>query len=116
MSVEVEGLDDASSTYLFVPEDAEKTAQFIDFHDRKTGEKLPFPMSGKVIVTEKIAQDLDLEIGDLITFKLENSESVSAEIGVITENYVYNYIFISSEDYTHLLGSAPLNSITFLEK
>ena len=103
--LEVEGLEDSSSNYLFVPENAEKTADFIDFHDRRTGDRLTFPMNGKVIVTEMLATDLGLDIGDQITFKLENSEFISAQVGGITENYVYNYIFMTAQDYAAAFGT-----------
>lgn len=107
IELNVEGLDSATATYLFVPEDTKKAIDFVNFHERKTGIVLKYPMTGKVIITEKIASMLNLKLGSIIKFKKEDSEFVSSIVGGITENYVYNYIYMSPEDYSSTFNSEP---------
>ena len=105
--VEIQGLDKTMTTYLFVPEDTEKAASFVNFRNRVTGESVTFPEPGKVILTEKIALKLGAKVGSTITLWRNDNKPVQVQVGAVTENYVYNYVFMTPEDYTSLFGSAP---------
>ena len=81
--------DEVYDTTVFVPEGKERINDFLDLRNRKTKEKIQLDDSS-VVITEKIAEVLNLDIGDPIT--LENDDKVQASfvVGGITENYIGN--------------------------
>lgn len=96
--------DEKISSYLFVPEDAQRLNDFIAFRKRIGGKKVEFPQPGSVILSEKLAEKLKVSAGDEITIKKGEFESAKAVVGDITENYIYDYIYMSPDDYESTFG------------
>ncbi len=93
--------------YLFVPEDPEQINDFVVFRDRVTKQPLAFPREGKVVLTEKLANKLGLSVGDRFTLKKGDTTEAEAVVGGITENYIYNYIYMAPEEYEAAFGEQP---------
>ena len=68
------------------------------------------PTGNQVIVNQKIAQTLDLSVGDTIQIINADMESVNVTVGAIYENYIYNYVFISSSLYEGAFGEYQKNT------
>lgn len=99
------------SGYVIVPENPGKLHQFIDLHDRVSGEKYHLN-DRSVILTEKAASLLNVKKGSQVTLKLNAGTTVRARVGAIAENYVLHYVYISPAYYKQLTGkSAESNSI-----
>lgn len=81
----------------YVSED-EKIEGFINFRERKTGEVIEFDEKS-VIITEKVAQFLNVSVGDVI--EIENSTKDKSEFKItgVTENYIGSYVYINSKIY-----------------
>ena len=78
---------------------------FWDFHDRKTGE--PVKMSGDgVLLSEKTASLLELEVGDTMTVVCDNNRG-EVVISGIMENYVNHYVFLTDDYCENALGFRP---------
>jgi putative ABC transport system permease protein len=116
------GSIDASNsiTYLCVPESPYKLNNFISLRDRKSGDKINFPLKAatkvpSVVITEKLSQTLGLNKDDVkgansrstITFGMVDEEKVVVNVGGIAENYFNNYVFITEEGYQKLYGKVP---------
>lgn len=95
--------DESVDAYLFVPENEQVIEDFITFRDRRTKEALSFPSSG-ALITEKMADTLDLSVGDTISCKTSDGRTVSIPVEGITENYVYHYIYLSKSQYEQVFG------------
>ena len=98
-SVNIIKNDNNQSIQLIVPEDVNRLENFISLRDRKNKEdKYVLDTSG-VIISEKLANLLDIKEGDNIL--LENSDGDRAEVKVtrMTENYIMHYIYMSPELY-----------------
>lgn len=100
-SIEIMDGDTNQAITLVVPFGS--IEKFIKLRDRKTKEE--YELSRGVIVTEKLSQLLGIDIGDKLTLKGNNNYSV--EVSEITENYLYHYIYMSSDVY----GSEEYNTI-----
>ena len=100
--------------YLIVPEDAEVFTSYVTLRER-TGEQKELVLSDEgVIISEKYADLLDVEKGESIFIKLNESDNAPKEVKVIgiTENYIMNYIYMTQACYETIYGEAPdLNSI-----
>lgn len=83
---------------LIVPEKMEKLKDFITLKDRVTGKELDMKEDG-VILTEKIAKLLGVEIGHEIYIKDENDKKTNVKVIGITENYLNHYMYMPSNIY-----------------
>lgn len=63
------------------------------------------------IVTEKIADLLDVSIGDTITLRDSNNEIYIVKIADISKNYINNYIYMSKEYYDIAFRDITYNTI-----
>lgn len=88
---------------IIVPGDVKSIEGFIHLQDRKTGKKINFPERG-IVITEQAAKNLGVNIGDEII--LINNEDNEAKVKVqgITENYTFNYAYLSSEYYKEIFN------------
>lgn len=90
--------DASYSGYVLVPENAEDLGTYINLRDRKTGESVEFT-EGSVLVTEKLAGLLGVDVGGTITIENESGRRVDFTVTGIVENYIYHYLYISNELY-----------------
>jgi putative ABC transport system permease protein len=86
------------SVSMIVPESIEKMKQFIAFRKRTTAEKVSFRDDG-VILTEKLAKQLGVGVGDEIYIKNGEGKRVTINVGGITENYVSHYVYMPESLY-----------------
>lgn len=101
------------SLYLYVPKDIEGFEQFVNFRDRKTREVYKLGNEG-IILTEKIANMMDLKAGDSITIQDEDKGNVEVKISAICENYMAHYAYMSADLYEKLYSEKPeYNSTLF---
>ena len=93
-------------TYLFVPQESSRIGSFVDLHERKSGDAVPFSETG-VVITEKMSERANLSVGDTVT--LENKDGLTGTFRVdgVVENYVENYVYMSAETYESAFGVAP---------
>ncbi len=94
------------SGYIYVPKDRERLPEFITLRDRVTRKPVAFG-SGAVVLTEKVAKTLGLTAGDEIAVKNDDGELVDFTVTGVTENYIYQYVYIDPELYAQKMGEAP---------
>ena len=70
----------------------------VDIHSKKP---VSLPDDG-ICLTDKVAQLLGVQQGDIITLVDSNDEEISFKISYIVENYVSHYIYLSREVYETL--------------
>lgn len=97
------------SVFLIVVGDNDKFKDFITLRDRLTGSPVSLSDAG-VIVTEKLANMLDAKKGDYIYLKDGDNGEVRVKIGGIAENYLYHYVYMSSDLYKKLFNKAPTSN------
>lgn len=68
------------------------------------GNTVPYPDDGKVIINNGLAEVFGLAPGDTITIKINEVDTVEAEISNIFENYMSNYLFMTGDTYEALFG------------
>jgi putative ABC transport system permease protein len=110
-SVTFSGPGGSVDGYLTVPEDAEALYQQIDFRDMDTGEHLDIPQEG-VLIDEKLAELLDLQVGDTLT--LDCGTLIQVPVGGIVEHYIYHYAYMDRDYYTALQGEEPAFNTFYL--
>lgn len=110
ISLSVDG--STEDVYLCVPEDKDKIEDFMNFRSRTTGEVYHIQDDG-IILTEKMANTLDVSSGDTIYLGADGEEK-EVTITDVCENYMQHYVYMSPELYQELYGEEPeYNSILF---
>jgi putative ABC transport system permease protein len=100
------------SLTMYVPEDTEKFRDFVVFRDRAGHERHDLTEDG-VILTEHIAKNLGLSVGDTISIK-EGDTEVQAKVTAITENYLTHYLYMTPELYRKLFNKEATCNEYFL--
>ena len=95
-----------AEVYLMVPQDAAALNDYIDMHERTSRQPTPLGETG-VVLTEKLAELLDVKAGDPVT--LVNGDGVEGSFTVsgVCENYVSNYVYMSAATYADAFGQEP---------
>ena len=95
-----------AEVYLMVPQDAAALNDYIDMHERTSRQPTPLGETG-VVLTEKLAELLDVKAGDTVT--LVNGDGVEGSFTVsgVCENYVSNYVYMSAATYADTFGQEP---------
>jgi putative ABC transport system permease protein len=105
-------------TYLAVPENPEEFPDFISFRKRVSHDPVVFPPDEStgpaVIMTEQLSNVLGVKVGDKISFALYAGTPVQVRVAGITENYVYNYLYLLPTTYTRLFGTSPQYTSVYL--
>ena len=99
------GSDRSYSCYVFVPEDRAEISDFVTLRTRNGHEPLTLSDDGAV-VTEKLANMLDLSVGDYITLTKDN-KNYKVKISAITEQYLYHYVYMTDSCYKATFGNEP---------
>jgi putative ABC transport system permease protein len=106
------------TTYLCVPEKPAAFNDFITFRQRVGHEPIAFPPDTSdgpaVIITEQLANTLGVGVGDRIEFGPPNETQVQAQVAGITENYVYNYVYLTPAVYETLFGAPVMYTSAYL--
>ena len=94
---------------LVVPQHPDAASDYVLMRERVGHAQLPLTANG-VIVSEKLAHELGLSVGDSIAVHREDDignpmgEAVELPIAGIMENYVSQYLFIAPELYEEAFG------------
>ena len=98
---------DEIKAYLVVPTNVEAFPEYVNLKER-TGDKDQLNLlTDGVVITEKYADLLGVKVNDNIYIKLDDSRVTPKEVKVlgITENYIFNYIYMTPNLYESLYGS-----------
>ena len=74
------------------------------------GEALSKPTGNNVLINNKIADTLDLKVGDTLEIKNASMETTTVRVGGIYENYIFSYIFMEKVLYESAFGEYEKNT------
>lgn len=98
--------DDTHNIYVVSPKEAENFTDFVTLGDPE-GKRLSFH-DDSAIITEKLAMDFHLNVGDTIMVKyLDENERHAVTVTGITKNYTLNYVYLGKTAYRKAFGDAP---------
>lgn len=101
----------SKSVYLVVPS-GNSLDGFIDLHNADG--PVSFPHSGEAVINVGLADDLAVDIGSQLTLRNDDLGTITVVISGIADNYIDNYIYVSSETYENQLGATPEFKTVFL--
>lgn len=102
----------AKSVTMIIPETTKQLEDFVDLHTGKTS--LPYPGTGQGVINNGLAEELGIQIGDTITLTDEEMHTIDLEISGIFDNFVSNYVYVSSDTYQSQIGTLPEYQTAFV--
>ena len=104
-SVDLVMESEVKSVNLVIPQEG-RTEGFLDFHTIK-GEEVVFPNDGEAVLSNKLAQQYGISVGDEILVRDEDMHQISVRVSGVFQNFVYNYICIAQSTYQTMTGEEP---------
>jgi len=92
--------------------DKDTFKSMVTLRDRHTHEPVPITDDGAVI-TEKLADMLDVKVGDTVEFSETDSEIFTVKISGIAENYIFHNLFMTDTYYQSVCLSPPKDNKVF---
>ena len=91
-----------SKDVFYIAVSSKEIGKYMNLKNRKTQKTIKLDDEG-VVLTEKLALLLDVNVGDKITVK-DGGVNATLKVTGITENYLYNYIFFTPNVYERIYG------------
>ena len=101
--------DSDLSVQLVSPQNVEEFASFVDMNERISRKHIELS-DGAAVISEKLANRLDISAGDDITLYEQDSvgnatgSGMTFKVGSIMECYVSNYVYVTPTDYNQVVG------------
>lgn len=108
--VELLAEDMVSGVTMMSFESSELLSEFWDLHHKD--EVLALPKRGEVMLNTKLAELLEVSVGDTVEIRTADMESGKVTVSGIFDNYIYNFCIIAPETYEDYFGTWEVN--TFL--
>lgn len=116
-SVSSDNRDNEKNAYMVVPRDVATLENYISIRERGSlVDELELTNDG-VIITEKYAKLLGVSEGDSIFIRKSESDPYPKEVVVtgITENYIFNYIYMSPRLYQSVYNIAGETNVLLVK-
>ena len=98
--------NDKKDITIIVPKNIEEFEKFVSLQERVGSEEIKFPMQG-IVISEQISKTLELKVGDEVKVINKDDEEAIAQIKAITENYTFNFGYMSEEYYRDIFLKKP---------
>lgn len=109
-SVTVEAGGGAKTVNLLVPQSS--LEGMMDLH--RGGEKLSMPGTGETLLNDALAEALGVSVGDTVTLRDSDMNTLTVTVSGIFDNYVANYAIVSPETSREQWGSVPPVKTAFI--
>lgn len=90
---------------IYIMAAPEELTDYIDF--TMDGAQIPMPGPNEVLLTAGIADILGLKIGDHVTLRNPDMQTLELTVSGIYENHVYNYAIVSPQTVAAQWGAEP---------
>ena len=94
------------SVTVVIPEDTARFGDYWDLHTESGGPIL-FPKQGEAILTAEFARRQGIKEGDIVSLSDEDGNRLTLRIIGLSENYVYNYLYLTADSWESQNGEAP---------
>ncbi|MGX7417599.1 FtsX-like permease family protein [Carnobacterium gallinarum] len=112
--IEVGKSKESKKVTLVVPKNEKQLNEFILLRDHWNHDAIPLTNTG-VIISEKLAKMFKLKVGSTIEFKTNDGSKKQAKVAAISENYMNNFIYFTSEYYQETMKQKPSFDVELLK-
>ncbi len=83
----------------------EELSGFVSLHRGK--EPVAFPEKGQAVISEGLAEVLDIQVGDSVLLHMPDMDTLSVTVSGIFDNNVYHYVLVSMDTVLEQWGTTP---------
>lgn len=112
--VTVEGKKKTEKSDLVIPKKGTELSTYFALRERESGEEISFD-EDSLVLTEKMADNLDVRPGDKVTFRLNSGREGSAVVTDVAENYVASTVYMSPQIYQDIFSRTPEYNIIYIK-
>ena len=106
-SMDLLGTAGRKSVNVVVADGAGDITPYLDLHTEKK-EPISYPGKSGAVITAKAAEELGIQTGESVTLQDENGNMISLQVCGISQNFIYNYVYINADTYEDQLGEKPV--------
>lgn len=106
--VDLRGMETMNSVNLHSFVDTETLSDFWDFRSGDT--PVDFPAEGETIVSTRIAEKLELSVGDTFEVRDGDMRTMTVSVSGIFDNYVDNFLIVSADTFAAAFGEWVANT------
>lgn len=107
--VDLYGSKTMSSVNLLSFDEIGGLSDFWNFYS--DGNTIPFPEKGEALISTRIAEKLDLSVGDSLEIQNADMQSINVTVAGVFENYVNNFVAVSADTYEEGFGKWEANTV-----
>ena len=100
------------SIYLIAGE-PERMPEFLNLHTQ-AGEPIPYPGTGEGVISNKLAEEYHISVGDIITLRDDGMREITLTVTAIQKNYIYNYVHISESTWEDQMKEVPQRKTVYV--
>lgn len=97
---------------LYMISGQEELAQFIDLHEGETA--LSLPGLDEVVLSVGVCENLGIRVGDRLTLRNADLQSMEVTVSAIYDNYVDNFALVHPDTIEKNWGSPPEEQMAFV--
>ncbi|MDD2534762.1 MAG: FtsX-like permease family protein [Eubacteriales bacterium] len=109
MNVRIKKDGDEIAVTLITPNDSIDFLNYVSLQERQNHKQISLPSSG-IVLTEKLAKELNVQKGDSISVDNGVEAIKKIEVAGLAENYIFHYAYISREAYAQIFRIPPENN------
>lgn len=109
-SIELDAGGETSEINLVAAD--ERLSEFQDFHQGSTS--IAFPGDGELLLSVGVAEALDVHVGDAVTLRDSDMQTIRGTVSGIYDNYVHNYAVVNTQTLQTQWGAAPDNQMAYI--
>ena len=95
----------SSKSVHLVVSSADSLEGFLSLH--AGGEPIPYPGVGEAVLNVGLAENMGISPGDAIQLADNDLGTLDVTVSAVSDNYVFNYVYVSPETYRAQLGEVP---------
>ncbi len=100
-SLDIQANGYTKSISLVVPQEPDTVESYLDLHTLD-GEHIAFPGENEAVITHKLAENFELQVGDTVELVDEDHNTFTVTISGINQNFVYNYVYLHPDTCSKL--------------
>ena len=101
----------SDGVYTIIPDDPKTLDNEIKLYNIKNKKKINLNNTKGAVITEKLAEVLNIKVGDKLEYTDSSSIKHSVKVSAIVENYISNYIYMNKDTYKKVYGYDSANNM-----
>lgn len=100
---------------IIVPKDEKNLEGIINLKDIKNKKQKVELKENEICLTDKVAQLLNVKVGDSLTLKNSDQKEIKIKISNIVENYFSHYVYMSKQTYENFYHKDFETNVVFIQ-